>query len=189
MLSKFLRLSKTARRLRRFRKDQGGVAAVEFAMLLPLMVTLYIGCVEVSQAISVDRKVSLTARAVADLVAQGSNNLSSSDINDILAAAKAVVAPYPDSVLQVTVSSVQIDANKKATIEWSKSLNGTARSKGAPVTLDEGLLIPNSWLIWAEVSYVYKPTIGYVLTGDLVLTDQIYMRPRNQSGHVVYQGT
>src|SRR5262249_34725949 len=59
-----------SRKLRRFARDKRGISAVEFAMLLPLMVTLYLGGVEVSQAVAIDRKVTLIARTVADLVAQ-----------------------------------------------------------------------------------------------------------------------
>jgi hypothetical protein len=39
-------------------------------------------------------------------------------------------------------------------------------------------VVNNSSLIWGEVQYTYKPTIGYVITGTLTLHDQIYMRPR-----------
>ena len=76
------------------------------------------------------------------------------------------------------MSSVTIDAQGKATIAWSDTLNGTARAKGATVTLPAALAIPNSSLIWSEVQYTYKPVIGYVVTGTLTLKDQIYMRPR-----------
>ena len=46
------------------------------------------------------------------------------------------------------------------------------------MTLPAALNVPNTTLIWSEVSYSYKPTIGYVITGTLNLSDQIYMRPR-----------
>ena len=58
------------------------------------------------------------------------------------------------------------------------SKNGTARAKGSSVTLPAALNVANSSLIWSEVSYDYKPVIGYVITGTMTLTDQIYMRPR-----------
>ena len=45
----------------RFARDQRGVSAVEFALVAPLMITLYLGCVEISQGVGVDRKVTLTA--------------------------------------------------------------------------------------------------------------------------------
>jgi Flp pilus assembly protein TadG len=165
------------RRIRGLARDQRGVSAVEFAMLLPLMLSLYLGAVELSQGIAADRKVTLTARTVADLVSQVSS-INNTDMTNSLNAASAVMAPYPSGNLKVTVSSVKIDANSKATIAWSDTLNGTARAVGSTVTLPSALLVANTYLIWSEVQYTYKPTIGYVVSGTLTLKDQIYMRPR-----------
>lgn len=180
--------SRLARLIADFRHDLRGIAAVEFAMLLPLMLTLYLGGVEVTQAVSADRKVALTARAAADLVAQG-DNISDADMSNIMDAAKAVAAPLSPSQLKVVISSIKIDANKKATIEWSDALNAPPRAKNSVVTLPEGLLIANSWLVWAEVSFAYTPTIGYVITGTMNLSEQIYMRPRNFDNHGVCRPT
>ena len=65
-----LLVARARRPIRRLLRDKRGVSAVEFAMLLPLMVTLYLGGVEVSQAVAIDRKVTLVARSLGDLVAQ-----------------------------------------------------------------------------------------------------------------------
>jgi Flp pilus assembly protein TadG len=164
-------------RFGRLASDERGVSAIEFAMLLPLMVSLYLGAVEISQGIGADRKVTITSRTVADLVSQVTS-VSNNDMTNSLNAASSVMAPFPSANLKVVISSVTIDAQGKATIAWSDTLNGTARSKGATVTLPAALTIPNSSLIWSEVQYTYKPVIGYVVTGTLTLKDQIYMRPR-----------
>jgi Flp pilus assembly protein TadG len=166
------------RPIRRFARDPRGVAAIEFAMLLPLMVTLYLGTVEVTQGVSIDRKVTLTTRTVADLVTQSASVNNAAMINILDSAAK-ILSPYPTGDLQVTVSAVTIAADKKATIAWSDTRNGTARTPGQQVTLpSDALAVPNTTLIWSEVSYLYRPTIGYVITGSVNLSDQIYMRPR-----------
>ena len=175
MIAAFIR--STARKLRRLAGDERGVSAVEFAMLLPLMLTLYLGTVEISQGIAADRKVTLTARTIADLVAQVSS-LNNTDMTNSLNAASAVIVPFSASNLAVVVSSVKIDANNNATIDWSDTLNGTARAKGSSVSLPSALVVANTSLIWAEVQYTYKPTIGYVVSGTLTLREQIYMRPR-----------
>ncbi len=169
--------SLAARRVRSLAADERGVSAVEFAMLLPLMLTLYLGAVELSQGIAADRKVTLTARTVSDLVSQVSS-INNTGVANSLSAAAAVMAPYPSDQLKVTVSSVKIDAQGKATIEWSDTLNGTARARNSTVSIPTALAVPNTYLIWSEVSYSYKPTIGYVVTGSLNLKDQIFMRPR-----------
>lgn len=165
------------RRLAGLASDQRGVSAVEFAMLLPLMVTLYLGAVEVSQGIGADRKVTLTARTISDLVSQVSS-INNAGMTNSLNAASAVMAPYASANLKVTVTCVGIDANGNATVTWSDTLNGTARAKGSTVTLPSALLVANTSLIWSEVQYSYTPTIGYVISGTLILKDQIYMRPR-----------
>ena len=175
---KFALLAARVRRpLRRFLREKRGVAAVEFAMLLPLMVTLYLGGVEVSSAIAVDRKVTLVARTLGDLVAQ-STSVNATDMTNILNAATTVVQPYSDSLIKVTVSRVDVDAQGAAKVIWSKTKNGTARAVNSAVTLPAALTTANTSVIWAESKYSYTPTIGYVITGTITLTDQIYMRPR-----------
>jgi Flp pilus assembly protein TadG len=176
-MKNFSFLTKLSRRAASLRRDQSGVSAVEFAMLLPLMVTLYLGAVEISQAVAIHRKVTLTARTVADLGSQVTS-INNADMTNMLNAAKAVIAPFPNGELKVTVSAVSIDANGVAKVAWSDTLNGTARAVNSTVSLPTALNVANSQLIWSEVSYNYLPTIGYVVTGALNLFDQIYMRPR-----------
>ncbi len=165
--------------LRRIVGDRRGVAAVEFAMILPVLLLLYLGGVEVSQAVSIYRKVTLTARSISDLVAR-TTNVTNAEMTNILNAAASVAAPYPLGNITVVVSSVNIDVNGVAKIAWSDAYNGTKRSVGATVSVDSRLKIPNTarTLIWAEVEYKYTPTIGYVITGQMTLKDQIYMSPR-----------
>jgi len=171
-------LAVRARRvLRRFNNDKRGVSAVEFAMLLPLMITLYIGGVEVSSAIAVDRKVTLVSRTLGDLVAQ-STSVNATDMTNILNAASSVVQPYSSSLIKATVSRVDVDGNGVAKVVWSKTKNGTAHAVNDTVTLDAALKTANTSLIWAESQYTYTPAMGYVITGPITLKDQIYMRPR-----------
>jgi len=173
----FAPLAALSRRLASLARDQRGVSAVEFAMLLPLMVTLYLGAVEISQGVAIDRKVTLTARTVADLASQTSS-ITNTEMTNLLTASAAVISPFATGQLKATVSAVDIDANGVAKVAWSDTLNGTKRAVGSTVSLPTALKVPNSQLIWSEVSYNYVPTIGYVVTGALNLTDQIYMRPR-----------
>ena len=172
-----MRAGSLTRHLSGFAKDKRGVSAVEFAMLLPLMLTLYLGGVEVSQGIAIDRKVTLTARTVADLVAQVAT-IDTAGVNAALGAATAIKAPNPDSNATITISVVDIDANGSAKIKWSNAKNGSPRAVGASVNIPPALNTPSTSLVWGEAAYMYQPTIGYVVTGPRNLTDQIFMRPR-----------
>ena len=163
--------------LLRLVRDQRGISAVEFAMILPLMVALYLGAVEISQGISINRKVTLTARTVTDLVAQVSS-INNASMTNVLNASSAVMTPFPVSPLKVTVSLVSIDAQGNATIAWSDGYNTAGKTVGTAVTLPAALAIANTSLVWGEVQYLYTPAIGYVITNVLTLKDQLYMRPR-----------
>jgi len=169
--------SRLIRRIASFARDRRGISAVEFAMLLPLMVTLYLGVVEVSQGVAIDRKVTLTTRTMADLASRVTS-INNADMTSLLNASAAVMAPYPPTPLKIVLSAVTIDGNGVAKIAWSDTLNGTARTVGATVSLPAVLNVPNTTLIWSEVGYSYTPTMGYVVTGTLNLSDQLYMRPR-----------
>lgn len=164
-------------RIRNFSRDRGGVSAVEFALLAPLMIGLYMGGVEISDGIGVDRKVTLTAGAIANLAAQVST-ISTSDMTDLLKAGSSVIAPYSSTPLKITISCLSIDSNKVAKVKWSETKNGTKRGTNSTVTLPSALAVANTQLLFSEVSYAYSPVFGRVITGTMTLSDTMYMSPR-----------
>lgn len=169
---------------RRFARDERGVSAVEFALLAPFMIALYFGCVEISEGISADRKVSLTAAAISNLASQV-NTISSTEMTNMLDASSAIIAPYDASKLTITVTCISIDASKNATAKWSVTRNGTSRS--GTMTLVDALAVPNSQLILAETTYAYTPTVGFNISGTINLSDKMYMAPRQ--GAPAYNST
>ena len=179
--------SSMTRMIRRFGRDRRGVSAVEFAFIAPVMIGLYLGCVEISDGVAVDRKVSLVAGALANLTAScGSSNansgscanniLSATEMNNILAASSAIIAPYNASNLTMTVSCLSVDANQNVTMKWS---TGTLQS--GSVTILAALAAVPRTLIYSTVSYAYTPIVGYTITGSLTLSDHMYMSPRTQA--------
>jgi Flp pilus assembly protein TadG len=175
MTAMTLRMTKL---LRSFKRDREGASAVEFAILAPLLITLYFGCVEITDGIAADRKVTLTAGALANLTSQ-SQTITVDGMTNILNASAAVIKPYSVGNLAATITCLKIDADGNAKVKWSATLNGTARTAGASVTLpSEALAVPNSSLVWSEVNYNYTPVVGYTITGTLPLSDQMFMSPR-----------
>jgi Flp pilus assembly protein TadG len=157
-------------------RDRRGLAAVEFALIVPLMLVLFFGTVEFSSGVAVDRKVTLVARTLSDLTSQALASISDTDLKNFFASSASILTPYSVPPTQPTISEVYIDDKKVAKVQWSKSatiamvsgapqatLQNSLRKKGDTVTVPGGLLVPNSYLIWSEVSYTYKPTIGYVM--------------------------
>ena len=164
----------------RFSAEKNGVAAIEFAMLLPLMLTLFLGSVELSTGVAINRKAAIAAHTVADLASQYTN-VTNADMTNILNAATDIIYPYSSTNLQTDVSELAIDGQGNATVVWSDTLNGTARTVGSSVTIPSNLATPNTYLLLGETTYNYNPSYSSAVTGTMPLNDQIFMRPRQSN--------
>jgi Flp pilus assembly protein TadG len=168
------------RALRRFGADRGGVSAVEFALILPFMLTAYLGSVELGDGLAVQFRTTQAARTVADLTSQYVS-IDAATMNQILGAATTVMAPYSSNNMTVTVSEVTTtDGNGDAQVTWSAANSGNGRTVGSSVTLPTALqtLPKNTALILGEVNYPYDPQFGYVLTGIINIYESQYFYPR-----------
>ena len=165
------------RKLRNFRRDRRGVSAVEFALLSPLMIALYLGSIELSDGIEIDRKVTMTTGAIANLAAQVSS-ITSTEMTDMLKAGTTIMTPYSAGPLKITVSCLNIDSNKVAKVKWSETKNGTKRGTNTTVTIPSALAVANTQLLFSEVSYDYKSFFVKSMIGDISLSDKMYMSPR-----------
>jgi Flp pilus assembly protein TadG len=161
--------------------DSRGAAAVEFGIITPAILAIFFGTAELAQGVSIDRKLTITARALSDLVAQ-STTISDTDMTNIFNASSAILTPYSASPLKAKVSAVNINAaGTTATVAWSSASNDTARAVGEVVTIPAALKIANTQIIWSEVTYGYTPAVAYYITGTLNMTDQFFARPRQSS--------
>ena len=93
--------AKLMSRLRDLARAQNGMAAVEFAVILPFMLTAYIGGVEIGDGVAIDRKVAITTRSVADLASRYTT-IKNADMSTILGATSAIIQPYGSAPLTVT---------------------------------------------------------------------------------------
>lgn len=159
------------------RRDERGISALEFAMVAPVMIGMYMGAVELSHALTIDRRVTSVASAAADLVAQ-SEVVSGNDLDDIFAAASSIMLPYSADPISIVLSSVVADEDNETTVAWSCGHNAAARSEGGEFTLPEGLTQPFSSIIMAEVEYAYTPPLGEMVTNGITLKETFYLRPR-----------
>src|SRR5271155_5023474 len=131
-------------RLRRFPAAKGGIAAVEFALVLPFMALLYLGGFEVMEEISANRQVSLTASTIASIVSQYSTISQGQTMPGILAASTSVLTPFSSTNAVVTVICITISSRGPATFSWARPMNGAGRTVGSTVTLPAALDIPNT---------------------------------------------
>ena len=165
-------------------QDCRGVAATEFAIVIPIMLIAFFGTVEFCSAVAVDRKVGIMARTLSDLTSQNTS-VNDAQLTNIFDASTQIMSPYSTTPLQSTISELYVDPNSLvARVQWSKGANPRATS--STVAIPTALKVPGAYMIYSEVKYQYVPTVGYVMakTG-IALSDLSYTRPR-QSVCVMY---
>ena len=163
---------------RRLKRRESGVAAVEFAFILPLMLTMFFGLAETTLGVMVSRKVSLLNRTLADLASQTSA-IDNTEKDNIFNAAKSTLSPFDQVTVGMTFSSIVIDNAGKAKVCWTEASNMSGLAAGSTIVLPTGLNLPNTSLIVAKSDYPLAPDIGYMITGTIHIGgDSIYMRPR-----------
>jgi Flp pilus assembly protein TadG len=164
--------------LRRFLSSTRGVAAIEFAMIMPVLAVMFLASFDGGRAIATYMKVRSATYALAAITNQYST-IQSSDMTSIVGATSAIMAPYSSSPIVVTISQITISSKGVATVSWSYSQGGTARAQGSSITLPATALDVNStYLIFAEVSYTFTPMFGYFTAGTLSFSDNLYVTPR-----------
>ncbi len=174
-------------RIRSFLRNRRASVAVEFAVIVPTMFTMYFGMQEFSSGVAVNRKVTLVARTMSDLVSQ-SSTVTDTDLTNFTTTAKAIMTPYSSTPLNTTVSELYIDpTTHTAKVKWSKG--SAPRGVGTTVTIPTALNIDGTYLIYSEVNYLYVPVVGYIMAkAGITLSDFTYTRPR-QSLCVLYGTT
>jgi Flp pilus assembly protein TadG len=173
-------------------EDCSGIAATEFAVIVPVMLTMFFGLIELSSAVAVDRKVTLVARTLSDLTSQTMSSVTATRLENFFAASSAILTPYSVTPTEPTISEIYVDASKVAKIQWSVSativlesgapkatLTASSRKKGDVVVIPEALAVAETYLIWSEVNYKYVPVVGYVMAkAGITLNDATFTRPR-----------
>jgi Flp pilus assembly protein TadG len=168
-------------------EDRRGIAATEFAVIVPIMLVMFFGVVEFSSGVAVDRKVTLMARTLSDLTSQ-SLSVANSDMTNFFAASSGIMTPYSSAPTRATISELYVDLNTLvARVQWS---NGSSpRAVGTTVVIPAALAVGGTYLIYSEVSYRYTPAVGYVMAPTGInLSDTSLTRPR-QSTCVFYPTT
>jgi Flp pilus assembly protein TadG len=195
VMSKFLNglRSRASSAALRFANDKSGVAAVEFVFIAPLIITLWLGTMEISQGIEINKKVGRSASMIGDIITQ-TEAMNVTDVDDVLKIGAAVLQPYQRDKPTITVAEIYVSASSVAKIVWSRKnakgvfSAGPAANTVVTTTLPPNLLIPDTYLIKSETSLEYLPVTSWSIrknkTGpqgsyaSVNMHEVYYLRPR-----------
>lgn len=161
--------------LRRFARDARGVSAVEFALIAPVLIGLYLGLAEFCQAYMAQKRTAHLTSQIADIVAQ-SDVVTRDGLTDVFAIGSLILTPFPTAPLTLRVSSVTRGTDGVARVDWSRGQGMTARS--GVVTLPANLIANGQSIIMSEAVYDYLSPLDTLLPGTTRFSQTFYLRPR-----------
>ncbi|WP_237684038.1 TadE/TadG family type IV pilus assembly protein [Pseudaminobacter soli (ex Zhang et al. 2022)] len=177
--------------------DSRGVAAVEFALVAPLMFAMYFVTVELALGIDSNKRVGRIGSMVADLVTQ-QQTMSISELEAIMRIGESLIQPYNRTKPTITITAIEVttDATPKVQVVWSRRMANeaftTPHAKGTATTLPAAIRTPGTFVIRVESELAYKPIItwaasqkdalGLASAFDGISMHEIYyLRPRMSS--------
>jgi Flp pilus assembly protein TadG len=173
---------------RGFSRDRSGTAAVEFALVLPGLLTLCIGCYEAANLLLADLKLEAAAETASDLVAQTRINtvLASSDFTNISNAVTQVMSPFPTSGSQLKIAYASVTfSTGSPVINWHVEVNSATPisatslpNRASAANLGTETAGSTDSVIVAQLTYSYTSPVSYVLSSSYTLSEASLNRPR-----------
>lgn len=155
-LRKLLSGLRLVNQMRRLGADIRGVGGVEFALIAPLLLALYITSFELTIGLSVSKRVTRTASTIADLVTQQSK-VSTTDLQQMINVANAIFTPYTPQNLKIKVTGITLDASGNPTVAWSWAQDGSRPyANGSAVNVPTDMRSASTFLVRAEVSTTHQ---------------------------------
>lgn len=181
----------------RFCIDRRGVAAIEFAFIVPVLLVMYFVTMEASQAIETSKKVSRIGSMVADLVTQ-QNTITKADLDAIMKIGTSTLQPYNRSTPKIIITAIQVttDPTPKVQVVWSRKLDKGASSadaaKNSITTVPTALKIAGTFLVRVESDLAYQPIITWSADSQerlgltsafshISMGETYYLRPRRST--------
>lgn len=169
--------------LARLAHDRRGVGGVEFAIIAPILLVLYLMAFELTMGLSAAKKTSMASSTVADLVAR-QETVTKAFLTTMTDVTGAIFVPYPSNDLLIKVSAIKIDSAKAAKVAWSWSTTGIAPyAVGTTAPVPSDMLVADTFLIRSELSVshelmMYLPGFSGTDAKSLTISREFYFRQR-----------
>ncbi len=161
-------------------RNEDGVSAVEFAIIAPLMVLLFFGCIELSLLMRADRRVTATASSLGDLTSRLAS-VTDDDMRELYNAATVMMQPYAAAETRMRITSIEDNGNGQKRVKWSDGHEMTPRAVNSLVNVPDGIVPSPGSVILTEVEYDYTSVFGVVIDSTMTMGDSFYLRPRRVS--------
>ncbi|MBB4952885.1 Flp pilus assembly protein TadG [Agrobacterium vitis] len=171
-------------RFRQMMQDRSGIGAVEFALIVPLLLLLYLGAFELTLGLGIASRATSSAGAIADIVARKESSFTKSFLATMPDVAAGIFAPKSTTGYGLKISGIQVDASLNGKIVWSWAQDGTTPYVvGAAVTLPSGMAAASTSFVHVEFSIPYRlvaylPGMAGSSASTITISRDYYYRQR-----------
>ncbi len=157
-------------------KEEDAVAAVEAALIFPVMMIMFMGVFDVGRAVLANQKAVRASQVVADLITR-ENIASDNDISEAIEAGRLAFEPLDSSSYGVDVVSIRFDENANSEIVWRETIN--MASLPDALTAVDALRDADEGVVMVSVNYEYSPLFSSVVVGNIEMQEVAFSRGRS----------
>jgi len=161
-----------------FWNDKRGLATIESAILLPIMIIILMGMYDIGQAIIINQKVTAASHMAADLITR-KTVITDSDWEDAYGVAKLIIDPYDRDMLGIDIVGIKFDDDDDPEEIWRTQYNMSS-NVNLPASAS-GLGVDGEGLIAVSTTYTYSPYFSSIIVSDLVMEETSFLRGRKNS--------
>jgi len=177
------------RQMKQFIQDNRGIAAVEFALCMPLLLLLFLGGYEYARYMLIHVKMENIAFTISDIITQ-QTSVTNGQLTQYTIAASEIMQPYDfgSGSGAVYISSVNKTAGNSQTVSWQYEYNTDAPGhirtskvgdEDANATLPGALALNDEeTVLVTEVFFDFEPVFGgFMLDASTIYRSSVF-KPR-----------
>lgn len=179
------KLARGVRILNAWRRDSDGVAAIEFALIAPILLIMFFGLFEVARAYGMHRRFISTTYLIGDLVAR-EEALTDTDLEGIYKSVPLIMGGYPSDNASLKMEIIPLYINAAKPTEVRRYATPKRRDKSTPscavysATADEKKVLESNskGAIKVIATYEFKPIFNYPLITKMTWNSEVMFAPR-----------
>lgn len=162
--------------LKKWVKEENGLAAVEAALIFPIMLVLMLGVVDLGNAILANQKAVRASQVVADLIARN-NTVTQAEVNEAIEAGRLAFEPLNSTSYGVDIVSIRFDEDAEGEIVWRDTVNMSPVSD--PLGSVDALATENEGVVMVSVQYVFDPVFANFTISGFTMREVGFSRGRS----------
>ena len=165
--------------IRKWVLGDDGVAAMEAAMIFPLLLTLFMGVLDLGSGILAAQKAITASQVSADLIGRH-EVVSDEEIDEAVEAAGMAMAPYSSAVeLGVDIVSLEFNGDGTSDVLWRRTQNMSPNEKAVNSAYSLGA--EGEGIVAVTVQFTFEPVFVGFLFDNMEFTEVAFVRGRKSA--------